>query len=79
VEFRFRVTAQENTELQLDSVAFSNIKRAQATLNSPDQTEVTVYTASEQHTTTQTNNHRTIARMSGCMKAERIDDAALTP
>ncbi|KAI0274124.1 hypothetical protein BGY98DRAFT_996181 [Russula aff. rugulosa BPL654] len=50
------VTAQENNELPMSSVVFSNIKRAQAALKSPDRSEVTVYTASEQDTIAQTND-----------------------
>jgi hypothetical protein len=41
----------------MDSVVFSNLKRAQAALNSPDQIKVTVHTSFEQHATTQTNDH----------------------
>jgi hypothetical protein len=41
----------------MSSAIFSKTKRAQAALNSPDRIEVTVHTAFEQHTTTQTNDH----------------------
>jgi hypothetical protein len=41
----------------MNSAVFSKIKRAQAALNSPGRIEVTVDTAFEQHTTTQTNDH----------------------
>ncbi|KAN0118725.1 hypothetical protein V8E52_004836 [Russula decolorans] len=50
------VSAQENTKLPKRSTVFSKTKRAQAALNSPDRIEVTVHTAFEQHTTTQTND-----------------------
>jgi hypothetical protein len=55
-QYRFRVSAQENTKLPKRSTVFSKTKRAQAALNSPDRIEVTVHTAFEQHTTTQTND-----------------------
>ncbi|KAI0274125.1 hypothetical protein BGY98DRAFT_95060 [Russula aff. rugulosa BPL654] len=46
------VTAQDNNELQMSSIVFTNIKRAQAALNPSDGAEVTVRTAFEQDTTT---------------------------
>ncbi|KAF8492442.1 hypothetical protein F5888DRAFT_916436 [Russula emetica] len=51
------VSARENINLPMSSAVSSNIKRAQAALNSPDRIEVTVHTAFEQHTTTQTNDY----------------------
>jgi hypothetical protein len=51
-KFRFRVTAQDNNELQMSSIVFTNIKRAQAALNPSDRAEVTVRTAFEQDMTT---------------------------
>ena len=41
----------------MSSAVFSNMKRAQVALNSPGRIEVTVHTAFEQHTITQTNDH----------------------
>jgi len=42
----------------MSSVIYSNTKRARrAVINLPDRIEVTVHTAIEQHTTTQTNDH----------------------
>lgn len=41
----------------MSSTIFSKIKRAKAALDSPGRIEVTVHTAFEQHTTTQTNDH----------------------
>ena len=55
--YRFRVSAQENKKLPKISAVFSKTTRAQAALNSLDQIELTVHTAFEQHTTTQTNDH----------------------
>jgi hypothetical protein len=59
VQYRFRVSAQENIKLPTSSGVFSNTKRAQAALNLPGRIEVNVHTAFEQHTTTQTvtNDH----------------------
>jgi hypothetical protein len=54
---RFRVSAQGDVKLAMSGATFSNTKRAQAALNLPDHIEVTVHTAFEQHTTTQTNDH----------------------
>jgi hypothetical protein len=57
-KYHFRVTAQENLKLRKSSTIFSKTKRARrADLNSPDRIEVTVHTAFEQHTTTETNDH----------------------
>ena len=53
----FRVSAQENFKLPMSSGIFSTTKRAQAALNPRGPIEVTVHTAFEQHTTTQTNDH----------------------
>jgi len=55
--YRFRVSAQESKKLSTSSAVFPKTKRAQATLGSQDRIEVTVHTAFEQHTTTQTNDH----------------------
>ena len=41
----------------MSSAIFPKTKWAQAASNSPDRIEVTVHTAFEQHTTTQTNDH----------------------
>jgi hypothetical protein len=41
----------------MSSAISSNTKRAQAVSNAPDRIEVTVHTAFEQHTITQTNDH----------------------
>jgi hypothetical protein len=41
----------------MSSAIFSKVKRAQAALNSSNRVEVTVHTAFEQHTTTQTTDH----------------------
>jgi hypothetical protein len=57
VQYRFRVTAQEDIKLPMSSAISSNTKRALAALTSQDRIEVTVHTAFEQHTTTQTNDH----------------------
>ncbi|KAF8492441.1 hypothetical protein F5888DRAFT_916359 [Russula emetica] len=51
------VSARENINLPMSSAVSSNIKRAQAALDSSDRIEVTVHTAFEQHTTTQTNDY----------------------
>ena len=51
------MSAQENNKLPKRSTVFSKTKRTQAALNSLDRIEVTVHTAFEQHTTTQTNDY----------------------
>ena len=51
-QYRFRVSVQENNKL-----SNANVKRTQTALNSPVRIEVTVHTAFEEHTTTQTNDH----------------------
>ena len=56
-QYCFSVSAQEDNKLPISSAVFSNIKRAHAALNSPDQIEITVHTDFEQHTTTQTNDY----------------------
>lgn len=58
-QYLFRVSAQENIKLPLAErkAVFLKTKRAHAALNSPDRIEVTVHTASEEHTTTQANDH----------------------